>query len=212
MIALSASQQTALVQMFTVGMERAANALRDMVDAEVALTVPRLEFLPAGNLQQQLFSTAVTQICGVTQHFQGPFHTEAKLIFDRANSLDIVRMVMDESCAEDELAELEAEAMAELGNVLLYACIGSIGNLTKSKFVATLPEVRFGSGAELLQGHSASESVLFLYIDFSIAARTIKGYMVFLMEPASIDQLIAKIDQFIAASPSSTTTQANSHG
>ena len=91
--------------------------------------------------------------------------------------------------------------MSEIGNILLNACVGSIANITHASFDSTLPEVRMGLGQDLLQSHKKTEqdSVLLIYIDFIIAARTIHGYMAFLMDVPSINGLIESVDRFLTS-------------
>ncbi len=203
MAELSGAHKAALLDIFAIALERAAASVSEMVNEQVGLTVPRLDFLPAVAVHQVISLSESAALCGVSQQFNGPFHAEALLLFTQEQSLDMVRLIMDQDCREDELPELEAEALEELGNVLFYACMGSIGNLTKSKFVATLPKALFGTGQEVLRvaERSAAESVLFVYLDFTIAARTLKGFMVFLMEPASIEGLAHELDRYLLDHP-----------
>jgi len=65
-------------------------------------------------------------VCGVAQDFSRPFNTEAILMLPEDHSLEMVRMMLGGSYSMDELSELEQEAMAEIGNILLNACIGSM--------------------------------------------------------------------------------------
>jgi len=201
MIALSEDQTDALVEIFNISIGRAAAALSSMVNEEIALSVPSLEFMPVRAAGKRLYGDNAQPICGVTQHFDGPFQTEAILMFPKDRSLEIVRMMLGESYSVDELSELEQEAMGEIGNILLNACIGSIANITESHFDSTLPEVRLGVGDDLLRVNDKSEtdSVLLIYIDFAIATRTIQGYMAFMMDVPSINGLIESVDRFLAA-------------
>lgn len=199
MISLSADQTDALVEIFNISIGRAAAALSSMVNEEITLAVPSVEFMPIRDAGRKLYGGAAKPICGVTQVFEGPFKTEAILMFPQDRSLEIVRMMLGESYSVDELSELEQEAMGEIGNILLNACIGSIANITGSQFDSTLPEVRLGGGDDLLrvQEKGETDSVLLVYIDFNIAARTLQGYMAFLMDVPSIHGLIESVDRFL---------------
>ena len=198
MIALSENQLDALVEIFNISIGRAAAALSSMVSEEINLSVPSLQFLQASEAGRYLGLDS-RRIFGVIQEFDGPFNTEAILMFPEDRSLEIVRMMLGESYSVDELSDLEQEAMAEIGNILLNACIGSIANLTHAHFSSTLPEVRLGLGVDLLRvkERNAGDTVLLVYIDFIIAARTIQGYMAFLMDVPSINGLIDSVDHFI---------------
>jgi chemotaxis protein CheC len=199
-INLSEDQSDALVEIFNISIGRAASALSRIVGEKIVLAVPSLQFMQANEAAERL-GLNTQRICGVTQEFSGPFSTEAILMFPEDRSLEIVRMMLGESYSMDELSELEQEAMSEIGNILLNACIGSIANLISSRFDSTMPEVRLGNGDDLLRVsvRSADDTVLLIFIDFNIAARTIQGYMAFLMDVPSINGLIESVDRFIAA-------------
>ena len=200
MTPLNADQTDALVEIFNISIGRAAAALSSMVEEEVTLTVPSIEFMAVKDAAQRL-GIDTQRICGVIQSFDGPFHAEAMLMFPEDRSLEIVRMMLGESYSLDELSDLQQEAMSEIGNILLNACVGSIANITHASFDSTLPEVRMGLGQDLLQSHKKTEqdSVLLIYIDFIIAARTIHGYMAFLMDVPSINGLIESVDRFLTS-------------
>jgi chemotaxis protein CheC len=196
---LTEFQTDALVEIFNISIGRAAAALSSIVNEEIALTVPSLQFMQATEAAQQL-GLNEQRICGVTQNFSGPFRADAMLMFPEDRSLEIVRLMLGEAYSLEELSDLEQEAMSEIGNILLNACIGSIANLIGAHFDSTLPEVRMGQGSDLLRNnlHSLDDTVLLVYIDFNIAARTIQGYMAFLMDVPSINGLLGSIDGFLA--------------
>lgn len=200
MTPLNADQTDALVEIFNISIGRAAAALSSMVNEEVTLTIPTIEFMAIRDAAERLGIDA-ERICGVTQSFDGPFRAEAMLMFPEDRSLEIVRMMLGEAYSLDELSDLQQEAMSEIGNILLNACVGSIANITNESFNSTLPEVRMGLGQDLLRSHKKTEqdSVLLIYIDFIIAARTIHGYMAFLMDVPSINGLIESVDRFLAS-------------
>lgn len=201
MVALSEIQTDALIEILNISNGRAAAALSRMVKAPIRLSVPSLQLIPAGRAGRLLMGAISDgdQICGISQTFSGPFQTEAVLMFPKVRSLEIVGMWMDEPMPVEELAELEVETLAELGNVLLYAYFGSIAKLLNSSFKSNLPTVRFGTADEMLTGHAIpdAESILLTYVDFTIATQRIQGYIAFLMSRTSIDLLLECVEHFM---------------
>lgn len=195
---LSEIQLDALVEIFNISVGRAASALSKIVGEKISLSVPSVLFMPA-KLAGLHLGLNDQSICGVAQDFSGPFNTEALLMFPEDRSLEIVRMMLGESYSLDELSELEQEAMSEIGNILLNACIGSIANLLSSRFDSTMPEVRMGLGTDLLRvsERAVDDTILLIVIDFNIASKTIQGYMAFLMDVPSTHDLIDSVDRFI---------------
>lgn len=201
MTPLTDIQYDALVEIFNIAIGRSAAAMSRIVNDEIVLSIPSLAFLSGKEALHNLSGISNRRVCGVMQEFTGPFRTKAMLMFPEEQSLEIVRLMVGESYSLDELSELEQEAMGEIGNILLNACIGSIANITGNEFNSTLPEVLLGTGAEILalDKQPEQETVLLVYIDFIVAQRTIQGYMAFLMNVPSQQGLIEGVDRFIAA-------------
>ncbi len=97
-------------------------------------------------------------------------------------------------------AELEQEALAETGNVILNGCLATMANMLKRSLTISLPEVLRGDGARMFavsQDRSADGLVLFLYINFSVRNRDIRGYIAMLMDLPSLTALKELIAGFI---------------
>ncbi len=106
--------------------------------------------------------------------------------------------------------ELEPEALAETGNVLLNSCLCTIANSLQRTLRISLPEVLHGEGAEFFELSRAQpgDSVLFIYIDFSVKRRDITGYIAMLLDLPSLVTLKEMLNSFIVrttgAEPSDT--------
>ena len=59
----------------------------------------------------------------------GGFFGAALLIFPEKNSLELVRAVAGDHLSFEDILELEQEALAEIGNVILNGCMATIANL-----------------------------------------------------------------------------------
>ena len=107
----------------------------------------------------------------------------------------------DAPCTAEELAELEEEALAETGNVILNNCLGTMANMLQRSLTMSLPEVLRGSGTLLFasaDGIDEGGLVLFLYINFSVSDHNIRGYIAMLMDLPSMAVLKVLIADFIA--------------
>jgi chemotaxis protein CheC len=81
------------------------------------------------------------RVCGVSQHYEGAFATEAILMFPEDKSLDIVRLMVGDAVPLQELTEMEQEAMSEIGNIILNSCVGTLANIFQElqRFAAGVP-------------------------------------------------------------------------
>ena len=92
-------------------------------------------------------------------------------------------------------------AVAETGNIILNGCLATIANLLERNLKISLPEILRGEGRDLFNlapPPEAGDVVMFLYIDFAVRDRDIRGYIAMLMDLPSMEALIVLLDEFIA--------------
>ncbi len=196
---LDALEHDALVELVNMGVGRAAAGLAAMVGEQVHLTVPNLALVTRAQAAALLAARDPHRLIAVHQRFEGDISGRALLIFPEAKSLELVRAVAGADLSLEDIAELEHEALAETGNVVLNACLATMANMLERTLKMSLPDVVRGHGAELLGLSPAAETevVLLLYIDFSMRRRALGGYIVFLMDMPSLMALKALIGEFI---------------
>jgi chemotaxis protein CheC len=100
----------------------------------------------------------------------------------------------------DEVEAMEVEALSETGNVILNSCLATMANMLQQSLTMSLPKVLRGDGGELLGGPDANEGdslVLFLYINFSVRNRSIRGYIAMVLDLPSMGALKALVGDFI---------------
>jgi chemotaxis protein CheC len=139
-------------------------------------------------------------LIAIQQHFDGPFSGRALLIFPESNGSRLVRAIVGDEMDEAEMVEMESEALAETGNVILNGCLGSMANMLQQSLKMSLPDVRRGSSEkmfEVVSGQVEDSFVLFLYINFSVRDRDIRGYIAMIMDLPSLDLLKQLISAFI---------------
>jgi chemotaxis protein CheC len=120
------------------------------------------------------------------------------LIFSEANSLELVRLVVGRQLPLKDIVDLEDEALAETGNIILNGWIATIANLLKHGLKMSLPVVLRGDGRRIFETVGNQTSfVLFLHIRFEISQREILGYVALLMDIPSLDELRVLIADFI---------------
>jgi len=131
-------------------------------------------------------------LVAVHQTFEGAIVGRALLIFPEDNSLDLVRCLVGSELSNEEIIELEQEALVETGNVILNSCLATIANALQSNLKMSLPEVLRGEGKRLFNlppPPVAGSSVLFVYINFALRQRDIAGYIAMMMDMPSLTAL-----------------------
>jgi chemotaxis protein CheC len=199
-VTLTELERDALTEIVNIGVSRAASSLRKMIGDQVLLSVPSVEVVSQRRAARLISEREIAALVAVRQDFSGPFSGRALLIFPEANSLELVRAVTGGELSIEEVLELEHEALAETGNIILNSCLATMANMLKRSLTMTIPEVLRGSGADLFEiddSTSAQGLVLFLYIDFAVRTRDIRGYIAMLMDIPSLATLKELLDEFI---------------
>ena len=200
-VALGELERDALTEIVNIGVSRAASSLRKMIGDQVTLSVPAIDVVSQRRAARLISEREVAELVAVRQDFSGPFSGRALLIFPESNSLDLVRAVTGDALSVQEVIDIEDEALTETGNVILNSCLATMANMLKRSLSMTIPEVLRGDGATLFEVDETSTEeglVLFLYIDFAVRKRDIRGYIAMIMDIPSLEILKELLDEFIA--------------
>ena len=190
----------ALTEMVNIGVGRAATSLRDMVGEQVLLSVPKVNLVSRDTAIRTLGENEVSHLVGIHQVFEGEITGRAFLIFPDTKSLELVRAVIGGELSLEEIIELEQEALAEIGNIILNGCLATIANLLQRNLKMSLPEILRGEPAaffSLEPPPEAGDVVMFLYINFAIRNRDIGGYIAMVMDVPSLSALRLLLREFI---------------
>jgi chemotaxis protein CheC len=190
----------ALTEMVNMGVGRAATSLRDMVGEQVLLSVPKVNLVSRDTAVRTLSENEAGQLVGVHQVFDGEITGRALLIFPDTKSLELVRAVIGGELTLEEIIELEQEALAEIGNIILNGCLATIANLLQRNLKMSLPEIVRGEPAvffSLEPPPEAGDVVMFLYINFALRNRDIGGYIAMVMDMPSLSALRLLLREFI---------------
>ena len=139
----------ALTELVNLGVSKAAHSLREMVGEQVLLSVPSVELIARKRAIETLGKNEPNKLVAVHQVFDGDIHGRALLIFPETRSLELVRAVTSGTLPLEDILELEHEALAETGNIILNGCLATIANLLQRTLMISLPEILRGDSAAL---------------------------------------------------------------
>ncbi|MFJ9449886.1 MULTISPECIES: chemotaxis protein CheX [unclassified Herbaspirillum] len=201
---LSEIQLDALTEVFNVGAGRAALSLSEIVGEEVMLSVPSIEVLKAEDVNSRVLTLKDDKFATVSQLFSGPFDAEAVLLFTENYALEIVRDMMGSQMSIEDLAEFEQEAMCELGNIILNACLSAMADMLGISLNSSLPTYAMSSPDEITtrladKGEEDGDSsyILVLHIDLVLEKHHTEGHLIFLLSSTSLSKLISHIQQYL---------------
>jgi chemotaxis protein CheC len=197
---LTETEQDALAEIANIGVSRAASSLGQMVGEQVLLSVPAVKIVTRQAASKLVERNNATKLVAVQQSFEGPFAGRALLMFPEAQSLELVRSIVGDEHSLEDVIDLEQEALAETGNIILNGCLATIANVLHRTMRMSLPSIVRGDGAKLFEvddAASGEQFVLFLYIDFNIKKRDVHGFIALLMDLPSIGALREIVHDFI---------------
>ena len=207
MMALKELEQDALTEIFNIGVGMAADVLSQMVGERVKLSVPVVELTSQLQAKNYYLVREQRHLCAIRQTFSGEVTTDAILMFPEENSLELVRLMVGGDLPLEQLTEMEQDAMAEIGNIILNAVISSISSTLGLTFEGSLPDVSvvtteniFSHRTGAIQVSDEKAPVLALTIDFELSARQVSGYLAFLLDIPSSEKLISRLDRFMNGS------------
>jgi chemotaxis protein CheC len=197
---LSDLEQDALTELVNLGVSRAASNLSEMVGEQVHLSVPNVSMMGRAEAIEILNRSEASKLIAVHQVFDGDVSGRALVIFPEAKSLELVRAVTSAELSLEDIIELEHEALAETGNIILNSCLATIANQLERTLTISLPDIVRGDGYLLFNlppPPPAGDVVMFVYINFAVHQRDIQGYIAMLMDVSSMTALKGLLARYI---------------
>lgn len=179
-------ESDAFTEIFNIGAGKAAQALSELLDAPIVFSVPFCVVLPLEEAVDYFRRRFGSDICVVSQDFSGPFDGSALLMFHEASSLALAQTVLRSEEPIKAITELEREALTEVGNIILNACLSSFGDLLEREVATSLPRFLAGPSGAMLRGARGYDVVLVVKVDFNVEGRDIEGYVTYVLNVDSI--------------------------
>ncbi|MBF0435165.1 MAG: hypothetical protein HQL77_07315 [Magnetococcales bacterium] len=148
MSALTALELDMLAEAFNIGLGLGSSALSELLGEEIHVSVPGVKVLPKRPAIDECAQRYDTRAHTIRQAFidakgASAFSGDAFLFVPQPSS-----QVLTELLSNSEVTE--AEVLAELGNLILHSCLGSLANMMETELDSELPEVHLNRSAELL--------------------------------------------------------------
>ncbi|SFC72402.1 chemotaxis protein CheC [Pseudoalteromonas denitrificans] len=187
-------EQDFLVELFNLGIGKAADSLSQIVNQEILLSVPDVEYISLETLNEKMGGHK--EICSVSQSVKGQFCANSMLLFPEQSSLEVVKKMLGDQYSDETIVELHQEGFTEIGNIVLNACIGSLAQSFDAEFKVGLPFYQIGSADDVLQAPD-QENILFIRINLVLSESKVEGYLIFLLEQLSFSKFKGMLNQMI---------------
>jgi chemotaxis protein CheC len=195
---LTSTQQDALIELLNIGFGRAGASLSELTGHRVVLEVPEVSIHPVGALRNALQRLGISEVASVHQIFSGPVAGDALLVLDYTAASSLKRLLTDEPPLPLALDGSAREVLAEVGNILLNACLGTFGNLLQVQVSFSVPQISLDTLHAVLESLMINREglryALVVHAGFRLRDAEVTGYLVIVLSVASLDRLIKAVE------------------
>jgi len=201
MIALDTMERQALAGLAEIGVAKAAAALGKLMGSEVEMTVPDVAVVTRAEAASRLDAAFPDRLVAVSESFGGPLVGAALLVVPQHSCADLVRAVLPDTIDPDHIAELEDEALGEVGNIVLNNWLAVVANRLEANLNTALPVVLHGDGAAVfaacgVDGGPEAPTIVF-DVRFIVREQNIPGQILVAMDASSEAALRERIARYV---------------
>lgn len=198
---LSELERDALAELGNIGVGRASTALSRMIGGPVEISVPMVSLVHGDRVVGLIQSALPGPLTAVAECLSGAFLGSAILLMPERSGLPLASAALPPGVPKEDAVELEEEALAEVGNIVLNSCLSSMGNLLGIAISTTLPQVLRGMGDDLLArcgvALTAESQAILFHVTFRAPPHDVEGTIVLALDAGSAVELKAAIGRYI---------------
>ena len=197
---LTAAHQQTLTELINIGYGRAAAALSELTGRRINLEVPKVAVHPINEVSRALGEVLSGEIASVHQVFSGPVSGNALLLLDHDAALLLNSLLLNIPIHSGRLRPPEREALTEVGNIVLNACLGVFGNLLQVQVTFSVPRLNIESIEGVLHSISVRSQELqyslMVHTRFTVKDSDVRGYLVIVLGITSFTRLLQELDKW----------------
>jgi len=195
---LTEKQRDALGELINIAFARTAASLSQLSGHRVLLNVPGVEVLAIDELPRFLGNSIKEEVVSVHQIFSGPVAGDALLMLNYEGAVTLTDLLSENPVHSRKLDASALEAVTEVGNILLNACLGVFGNLLKVHVSFSIPRLHLESLDQLLRsitvGVEELRYAVVVSTSFSIKESSVIGYLAIVLGVSSLDRLLKAVE------------------
>lgn len=184
----------ALTELFNVGLHRAAASLSEITGQRILVERPRLWICPAHEAESRLRELLSGELAAVHQVFGGAVAGDAALLIEQHKAADLARLVTGGEAGNGGRMDQSArEVLAEIGNIVLGACLSGFGDMLDVPVSFYVPTIRIDSLRTVLKtvlsDPSASQFAVIVATQFRVSGLEVNGYMIVAVGAKSLERI-----------------------
>lgn len=206
---LDEKQEDALKEFMNIYIGQASSLLSEMIQEKIELQIPEVKLVnitPGKKPDSNSLSILPRgHVISSTLSFGEDLKGKARLVFPAEKTSTLVSLCLGEKPGEgkefdiNNITETDADAIREIGNIVLNAVMGGLGNLTKTRLNYTLPGVELLYFSDIEDEVPLEDSVYVLIIKntFCFSQTKIEGAILVALSMDSVSWLIEKLDEVL---------------
>jgi chemotaxis protein CheC len=199
-VTLTDDQKDAVTELVNIAFSRTAAALSELTGNRVELTVPEVSAHPIVGLLPALSQFVSGDVATVHQIFGGPVSGDAFLLLDVDGANRLVDLLTDAGAPTRQMGSSAREVLAEVGNILLNACLGVFGDLLQVRFTFAVPRLHLEALASMLDslviGRDELRHALLVGARFRLRANEVTGCMILVLGITSLEIFVQMIEEW----------------
>jgi chemotaxis protein CheC len=199
-VTLTEDQKDSVSELVNIAFSRTAAALSDLTGNRVELTVPEVSAHPIEGLLPALGRFVKGDVATVHQIFGGPVSGDAFLLLDIEGAARLVDLLTDAGAPTKQMGASAREVLAEVGNILLNACLGVFGDLLQVRFTFAVPRLHLEALGSMLGSlvidRNELRHALLVGTRFRVRASEVTGCMVLVLGITSLDRFVRATEEW----------------
>ena len=207
-VILNADQTDAITELVNIAFSRTGAALSELTRNRVELSVPEVSAHPISELLPTLHQFVKGEVATVHQIFGGPVSGDAFLLFDVEGATRLVSLLVDAGAPTHQMGASTKEVLAEVGNILLNACLGVFGDLLQVRFTFAVPRLHLETLTSMLDslmiGRDELRHALVVGARFRVRASEVNGCLIMVLGVTSLELFIRASEEWAARATNPT--------
>jgi len=199
-VLLTEKQRDALGEVINIAFARTAASLSQLSGSRVLLDAPGVEVLAIDEVPGALANFIKQEVVTVHQIFSGPVSGDALLMLNYDGAVHLTDLLCEYGLKPHTLDASAREALTEIGNILLNACLGVFGNLLHVHVSFSMPRLHLESLDKMLRSITiGAEDLRYAVVvstEFRVKESAVSGYLAIVLGVSSLDRLLRAIENW----------------
>lgn len=183
-----------LSELFNVGLHRAAASLSEITGQRIVVDMPKLVVCPIAEIEKPLADLIGGELATVHQIFGGAVVGDAVLLIEHDKAALLAKlMTSGEAAGGGRLDQSAREVLAEIGNIVLGACLSGFGDMLELPVSFSVPRIHIESLKSILGSlrtdANEPQYAVIVATQFRLSELAVDGYMVIAIPATSLSRI-----------------------